>query len=47
MPRCPICKTQWRTLEDEQFMHGCPRCGYGPDWDEKEEEGDEDGEHNV
>ena len=32
MARCPRCTRSFRTLEDEQDMHDCPHCGYGPDW---------------
>ena len=28
MARCPKCKHHFRTLEDEEGMHDCPRCGY-------------------
>ena len=31
MPRCPRCRTTFRTLEDEQDMHECPSCGLEPD----------------
>lgn len=31
MPRCPRCRRSFRTLEDEQDMHECPSCGFGPD----------------
>ena len=34
MARCPRCTRSFRTLEDEQDMHDCPHCGYGPDWSE-------------
>lgn len=27
--RCPKCKRSFQVLEDEQFDHGCPHCGYG------------------
>lgn len=30
MPRCPRCRTTFRTLEDEEGMHDCPRCGETP-----------------
>ena len=28
MARCPKCRHYFRTLEDEEGMHDCPRCGY-------------------
>ena len=31
MARCPHCCRMFRTLEDEEGMHDCPHCGYGPD----------------
>lgn len=33
MARCPSCKCTFRTLEDEEGMHACPRCGYGDEPD--------------
>lgn len=30
MERCPMCKTHFRTLPDEEGMHECPKCGYHP-----------------
>jgi hypothetical protein len=30
MPRCPSCRCTFRVMEDEQNMHDCPSCGYGP-----------------
>ena len=35
MARCPRCKRHFRTLEDEEGMHDCPHCGYGPQRDVK------------
>ena len=29
--RCPRCRRAFQVLEDEQGMHACPWCGYGPD----------------
>ncbi len=29
MARCPACGCRFQTLEDEEGMHDCPRCGYG------------------
>lgn len=31
MPTCPKCKTYFRTLEDEQDIHSCPKCGFSPE----------------
>lgn len=31
MARCPKCRHQFRTMEDEEGQHDCPRCGYGPE----------------
>lgn len=31
MARCPRCTRHFRTLEDEEGMHDCPHCGYGPE----------------
>ena len=30
MARCLHCRRHFRTLDDEQDMHDCPHCGYGP-----------------
>ena len=30
MARCSHCRRTFRTLEDEEGMHDCPHCGYGP-----------------
>jgi len=30
MPTCPNCKNRFKTLEDEQDMHDCPKCGFSP-----------------
>jgi len=30
MPTCPECKHRFRTLEDEENDHPCPRCGFHP-----------------
>ena len=30
MARCPNCRRFFREMEDEQGMHDCPHCGYGP-----------------
>lgn len=30
MARCPSCHKSFRVMEDEENMHDCPRCGYGP-----------------
>ena len=38
MPQCPMCHKQFRTLEDEEYIHECPKCGYFP---EEEDEDDE------
>jgi hypothetical protein len=39
MARCPKCKKRFPTLEDEEGMHECPRCGYdGQESDEQEPE---------
>ena len=38
MPKCPDCKCRFRTLEDEQDMHDCPRCGCSPELREGEED---------
>jgi hypothetical protein len=42
--RCPRCRRHFRTLEDEEGMHDCPHCGYGPEDDEPEEPEAEDEE---
>ena len=34
MATCPKCRRHFRTLEDEEGMHECPRCGYAP-WHEE------------
>ena len=34
MATCPKCRRHFRTLEDEEGMHECPRCGYAPWHDE-------------
>lgn len=31
MARCPRCRKGFATLEDEEGMHDCPHCGFGPD----------------
>lgn len=41
MARCPNCKHKFRTLEDEEGMHACPHCGYGPPEDNKEKRDDD------
>lgn len=38
MATCPKCRRHFRTLEDEEGMHECPRCGYAPWHDEPEYE---------
>jgi hypothetical protein len=30
MPTCSRCGYHFRTLEDEQDIHSCPRCGLEP-----------------
>ena len=40
--RCPRCKRSFRVLEDEQGMHACPSCGYGPEDDEPEDDPEDD-----
>jgi len=35
MPTCPRCHRHFRTLEDEENDHECPRCGWAP-WDADE-----------
>ena len=34
--RCPRCKRQFQTLDDEYGDHPCPRCGYHPSQDDEE-----------
>jgi hypothetical protein len=41
MATCPKCRRHFRTLEDEEGMHECPRCGYAPWHDESNDEPDE------
>lgn len=31
MPTCPSCKTYFKTLEDEEHIHDCPKCGFSPE----------------
>ncbi len=38
MATCPECRKHFRILEDEQGMHGCPYCGYSPDYEDEEED---------
>lgn len=35
--RCPRCRRTFLVMADEQGMHACPSCGYGPDDDREEE----------
>lgn len=37
MAQCPKCKCRFRTLEDEEGMHACPRCGFDAHAPEPEE----------
>ena len=37
MATCWMCKHKFRTMEDEEGMHPCPRCGYDPN-EERERE---------
>lgn len=30
MARCPRCRAQFSTLDDEEGMHDCPSCGLSP-----------------
>ena len=30
MATCPRCRKHFRTLEDEENMHDCSKCGYSP-----------------
>lgn len=39
MARCPKCRHQFRTLDDEADMHACPWCGWHP-FDEPTDEDD-------
>jgi hypothetical protein len=47
MARCPACKRHFRTLDDEEGMHECPRCGYAPWHDREPEEEPEPCPHNI
>ena len=40
MALCPECRYKFRTLDDEDGMHECPRCGYHPDNDREPPEPD-------
>lgn len=41
MARCPKCHRHFRVLEDEEGMHDCPHCGFGPDDDRDDSDTDD------
>lgn len=32
--KCPGCGYIFRTMADEYGTHQCPRCNYGPHWED-------------
>lgn len=40
--RCSQCGRRFRVMADEDGLHDCPSCGYGPEDEDREDRADED-----